>query len=100
MIKRHILVTGGAGFIGSNLVERLLGDGKSVVVIDDCSTGRLGDLKNVAAPPKLRILQGKVSECRELTGVVKSAESVYHLAAAVGVELVVKSPVHTLQTNL
>ena len=98
--KKHVLVTGGAGFIGSHLVERLLADGKSVVIIDDCSTGRLDNLKNVAEHPGLRIIRSKVSQCRELAEIVKTAESIYHLAAAVGVELVVNSPIHVLETNL
>jgi UDP-glucose 4-epimerase len=98
--KKHVLVTGGAGFIGSHLVERLLADGKSVVIIDDCSTGRLDNLKNVAEHPGLRIIRGKVSQCRELAEIVKTAESIYHLAAAVGVELVVNSPIHVMETNL
>src|ERR1700722_15923636 len=96
----HVLVTGGAGFIGSHLVERLLADGKSVTVIDDCSTGRLENLQAVSANPRLRVIQGKVSECRELPEIVAVAESIYHLAAAVGVELVVNSPIRVLETNL
>jgi UDP-glucose 4-epimerase len=99
-IPRHVLVTGGAGFIGSHLVERLLADGKAVVVIDDCSTGRLENLKRVAAHPRLRVIPSKVSQCADLGEVVNGAESIYHLAAAVGVELVVNSPIHVLQTNL
>ena len=98
--QKHVLVTGGAGFIGSHLTERLLGDDKSVIVIDDCSTGRLENLKAVATHPRLRFIQSKVSQCRELADIVKSAESVFHLAAAVGVELVVNSPIHVLTTNL
>ena len=97
---QHVLVTGGAGFIGSHLVERLLAEGKSVVVIDDCSTGRLENLSAARAFPGLRIVEAKVSECRELGEIMKSAEAVYHLAAAVGVELVVNSPIHVLKTNL
>ena len=98
--KEHVLVTGGAGFIGSHLTERLLADGKAVTVIDDCSTGRLENLKNVAAHPGLRIIQSKVSACRELPEIARSADAIYHLAAAVGVELVVNSPTHVLETNL
>ena len=98
--QKHVLVTGGAGFIGSHLVERLLADGKAVVVIDDCSTGRVENLKRVAAHSGLRVIQSKVSQCAELGEIVKSAESIYHLAAAVGVELVVNSPIHVLETNL
>jgi UDP-glucose 4-epimerase len=98
--NKHVLVTGGAGFIGSHLVERLLADEKSVVVIDDCSTGRLENLSAVAKHAGLRIIEGRISECLELTEVINSAESIYHLAAAVGVELVVNSPIHVLETNL
>ena len=95
-----VLVTGGAGFIGSHLVERLLADGKSVVVIDDCSTGRVENLSAVKNHPGLRFLHCKVSECSGLSAIIKSCESVYHLAAAVGVELVIKSCVHSIETNL
>jgi len=95
-----ILVTGGTGFIGSHLVERLLADGKSVVVIDDCSTGSLENLRAVKGHPRLRIIEAKISACGDLVELVSRAESIYHLAAAVGVELVVNSPVRTLQTNL
>jgi UDP-glucose 4-epimerase len=71
-----------------------------VVVIDDCSTGRVENLGAVAGRPELRVIQSKVSECRELGELVAGAESVFHLAAAVGVELVVNSPIHVLETNL
>jgi UDP-glucose 4-epimerase len=94
------LVTGGAGFIGSHLIERLLHDGKSVVVVDDLSTGRMENLNAVAGHPALRVIQSKVSLCAELTDLVARAECIYHLAAAVGVEMVVKSPIHVLETNL
>jgi nucleoside-diphosphate-sugar epimerase len=97
---RYILVTGGAGFIGSHLVERLLADGKAVAVVDDLSTGSLGNLRNVLAHPRLRIVQSRLSVCPELAQLVASAEAIYHLAAAVGVELVVRSPIHVLETNL
>jgi UDP-glucose 4-epimerase len=96
----HILVTGGAGFIGSHLVERLLKDGTSVVVIDDLSTGSLENLHSVKGNPELRVIQSRISHCAELSELVARSKTVYHLAAAVGVELVVKSPIHTLQTNL
>ena len=95
-----VLVTGGAGFIGSHLVERLLGQGKSVAVVDDLSTGRLQNLRAVARHPRLRLYRCRISECAELGRLAAQAESVYHLAAAVGVELVVNAPIHVLQTNL
>jgi UDP-glucose 4-epimerase len=98
--KPMALVTGGAGFIGSHLVERLLADGEAVVVIDDCSTGNLRNLEPVARHPDLRVLQSTVSGCKELRLETAKAASIYHLAAAVGVEMVVKSPVRTIRTNL
>jgi len=97
---QHILVTGGAGFIGSHLVERLLADGKAVAVVDDLSTGSLDNLRKVLAHPRLRVVQSRLSACPELAQLVAGAESIYHLAAAVGVELVVRSPIHVLETNL
>jgi UDP-glucose 4-epimerase len=97
---QHILVTGGAGFIGSHLVERLLTDGKAVAVVDDLSTGSLDNLRKVLAHPRLRVVQSRLSSCPELAQLVAGAESIYHLAAAVGVELVVRSPIHVLETNL
>jgi UDP-glucose 4-epimerase len=95
-----MLVTGGAGFIGSHLVERLLADGHSVVVIDDFSTGTAANLRALAANPSLRVIESRISTCAELPELAAGAKAIYHLAAAVGVELVVKSPIHTLETNL
>jgi UDP-glucose 4-epimerase len=97
---RHILVTGGAGFIGSHLVERLLADGHAVVVIDDLSTGDLENLRAVAGHPRLRVIQSTISGCAQLVEIVAQAGAIYHLAAAVGVVMVIQSPIHTLETNL
>jgi UDP-glucose 4-epimerase len=95
----HILVTGGAGFIGSHLVERLLNDGKSIVVIDDFSTGSLENLRAVKKNPRLKIVRAKISECKELPKLAANAEFIFHLAATVGVDLVVKSALHVLETS-
>jgi UDP-glucose 4-epimerase len=95
-----VLVTGGAGFIGSHLVERLLADGKTVVVVDDLSTGSLKNLRAVAKHPKLRVIQSKISACAELPRLAADAEAIYHLAATVGVELVMQSPIHVLESSL
>jgi len=95
-----VLVTGGAGFIGSHLVERLLADGESVIVLDDLSTGDAANLRSVAGDPRLRVIRGRVSEQADLTSLVGECRFVYHLAAAVGVELVVNSPIRTIETNL
>jgi nucleoside-diphosphate-sugar epimerase len=96
---KHILVTGGAGFIGSHLVERLLNDGKSVVVIDDFSTGSLKNLRVVKKNPRLKIVRSKISGCKELPSLAKNAGYIFHLAATVGVDLVVKSALHVLETS-
>lgn len=97
---KTVLVTGGAGFIGSHLVERLLVEGCRVRVIDDCSTGRLANLAGVAGNPCLEVVQGAVSTCQQLKSLVAESDFVFHLAAAVGVELVVRSPIATIHTNL
>jgi UDP-glucose 4-epimerase len=96
----NILLTGGAGFIGSHLAERLLNGGHSVTIIDDCSTGSIANLQAVAQNPKLRIIQSRVSDCPSLDQLCAEASFIFHLAAAVGVELVVHSPIRTIETNL
>lgn len=98
--KSKVLVTGGAGFIGSHLVERLLADGEDVVIIDDFSTGSAENLRAALKNPRLRVIESKVSACAELSSMVAEAKATYHLAAAVGVDLVTKSPLRTLETNL
>ena len=98
--RGNVLVTGGAGFIGSHLVERLLRDGHTVTIIDDCSTGSLQNLAAVRRHPDLTIIQSSVSDCADLPVLCAQASFIIHLAAAVGVELVVQSPVRTIETNL
>ncbi|MEW6157403.1 MAG: GDP-mannose 4,6-dehydratase [Verrucomicrobiota bacterium] len=96
----HALITGGAGFIGSHLAERLLREGEQVTVIDDFSTGSQENIRHLLGQPGFRVIASKVSTCVELDRLVAEATSVYHLAAAVGVELVVQSPIRTIRTNL
>jgi UDP-glucose 4-epimerase len=94
------LVTGGAGFIGSHLTEHLLAAGHAVTVIDDLSTGRRENLDSVAENPRLRIIQGSITDQMLLAEAIHEIEVIYHLAAAVGVKLVADDPVHTIETNI
>jgi UDP-glucose 4-epimerase len=99
-VDKPVLVTGGAGFIGSHLVERLLAEGESVAVLDDVSTGTWSNLVAVRGHPRLRCLESTVAGCTDLASLVADCKAVYHLAAAVGVERVLASPVRAMQTNL
>jgi UDP-glucose 4-epimerase len=94
------LVTGGAGFIGSHLVEALLAEGHHVSVIDDLSTGRVENLAAVAGSPRLRTHWASILEEDRLQEFVDEADVVYHLAAAVGVRLILERPVETIETNI
>ena len=96
----HCLVTGGAGFIGSHVTERLLAAGHEVTVLDNFSTGRESNLAGVAGHPKLRLISGSITDQLLLTDAVRGTDVIYHLAAAVGVKLVAENPVHTIETNI
>src|SRR5262245_17675019 len=98
--KGSVLITGGAGFIGSHLVERVLADGASVVVIDDLSTGSLDNLHHVRHHARLQIIRARVADYPDLAQLAARSESIYHLAAAVGVERVLESPLRSMATNL
>ena len=95
-----ILVTGGAGFIGSHLTERLLGDGHEVIVLDDLSTGRLSNLEKVLPLPKFEVIDGSVLDSNLIEMLVKKVDYVFHLAAAVGVFNIVDKPLESLLTNV
>lgn len=94
------LVTGGAGFIGSNLTERLLEQGHEVVVLDNLSTGRASNLDAVADNPNLTLKTGSITDPVLLAEAVHGVEIIYHMAAAVGVKLVADDPVRTIETNI
>lgn len=94
------LVTGGAGFIGSHLTERLLAQGNHVLILDDLSTGRRDNLRSIESHPKLEFRNGSITDSDLLKDVVRDVEVIYHLAAAVGVKLVADDPVRTIETNI
>jgi UDP-glucose 4-epimerase len=100
MQPRTILVTGGAGFIGSHLVETLLGRGHRVSVIDDLSTGRIENIKHLLESTSLHFARASVTDAIVLDRLMSGADVVIHLAATVGVRLIVERPVRTIETNV
>lgn len=95
---RRVLVTGGAGFIGSHLVEHLLGEGASVTVVDDLSTGRRENLPG--RHEGLRFIEADLAHELDAFGPGEMFEEVYHLAAAVGVQLVIDDPIRAIEINV
>ena len=96
----RILVTGGAGFIGSHLAEELLQRGHEVWALDDLSTGRLENLTSFELHPRFRFLEGSVMDSALVHGLVAQCDRVFHLAAAVGVKYVLENPLRSLLTNI
>lgn len=94
------LITGGAGFIGSHLAEHLLDRGEEVVVWDNLSTGRMSNLRRCVGRSGFRYIIGDFTRDPSFLPVVESVDVVYHLAAAVGVQLIVRDPVKTIETNI
>lgn len=96
----RVLVTGGAGFIGSHLTEALLKRGDEVWVLDDLSTGRRGNIASVASHPRFHATYDSILRRDVVSGLIGQVDVVYHLAAAVGVKYVVENPLHSLQVNV
>lgn len=94
------LITGGAGFVGSHLSEELLRRGHDVIVIDDLSTGTIRNISHLTGNKRFRYIIDTVSNRSLLAELVDDADVIYHLAAAVGVKLIVESPVRTIETNI
>lgn len=94
------LITGGAGFIGSHLSERLLDRGDEVFVLDDLSTGSIDNIRHLKESPKFHLVPESIDNRYLLAELVDQADVVFHLAAAVGVRLIVESPVRTIETNV
>jgi len=97
---QRALITGGAGFIGSHLAEALLDRGCEVTVIDDLSTGRFENIAQLAEHPRFRFAIDSITTELVLDRLVSDCQLIYHLAAAVGVELIVRDPVHVIETNV
>lgn len=97
---KTVLITGGAGFIGSHLAETLLADGHTVYVVDDLSTGSIRNIDGCREHPKFHYKIGSIMNTPLMAELVDRADEIYHLAAAVGVRLIVEKPVHTIETNI
>src|SRR5438105_115994 len=94
------LITGGAGFIGSHLAERLIRDGNQVTALDDLSTGRASNLASLRASPSFQFIRDSVENESTVAIRVSRCDVIYHLAAAVGVQLIVDEPVQSIRTTI
>lgn len=94
------LITGGAGFIGSHLADYLIREGEEVVILDDLSTGSFEHIKHLIENKRFKYYIGKVEDRRLLERVIETVDRIYHLAAAVGVQLIVEDPVRTIENNI
>jgi UDP-glucose 4-epimerase len=99
-VSKRALVTGGAGFIGSHLADRLLADGWEVFALDDVSTGSLDNIAHLRDRPDFHLVVDSVLSPAVVSEVVHKCDVVFHMAAAVGVRLIVEQPVHTMVTNV
>ena len=96
----RILVTGGAGFIGSHLCDRLIHEGHSVVAVDDFSTGRRSNLQNLSGKQTFSLVEGSILDSSFLIPLIDASDYVFHLAAAVGVFNIVNNPLASLLVNI
>ena len=94
------LITGGAGFIGSHLAEELLGNGNEVIILDNLSTGRYENIEHLLKNKSLEFVEGDILDVNLVDKLVEKVDSIFHLAAAVGVDLIVKKPLESLTTNI
>jgi UDP-glucose 4-epimerase len=96
----RILVTGGAGFIGSHLCERLVGAGHTVTALDNFSTGRISNVSTLQSSPNFSLVEGDILDLVRLKKLVAETDYIFHLAAAVGVLNIVNNPLNSLLTNI
>ena len=98
--KKAFLITGGAGFIGSHLAEVLLRAGHTVLVIDDLSTGEMGNIEHLLSHRNFHFARASITDALVMDRLASVSDVIIHLAAAVGVKLIVERPVHTIETNV
>lgn len=96
----HFLITGGAGFIGSHLAECLLAQKQQVTVLDDLSTGRMENISELRGQQGFQFVRGSVEEASTVNLLVSQCDAVFHLASAVGVQLILDEPVRTIRTTI
>ena len=96
----NILITGGAGFVGSHLSDSLLEQGHRVTIIDDLSTGSIRNVAHLRGHERFHYVIDTMMNASLLAELVDEADAIFHLAAAVGVKLIVESPVRTIETNI
>jgi len=96
----RILITGGAGFIGSHLAERLVAEGHRVTALDDLSTGRIKNLATLEGNPNFAFVKGDILDEEITRQLVQQADAVFHMAAAVGVKLIMNEPSRSILTNV
>jgi UDP-glucose 4-epimerase len=96
----RVLITGGAGFIGSHLADAYLGRGDEVLILDDLSTGSIDNIRHLRSNPRFHYTIESVHHAATVAELVYQCDVVFHLAAAVGVRLIVESPVRTIETNV
>jgi nucleoside-diphosphate-sugar epimerase len=96
----RVVITGGAGFIGSHLSEALLAEGHEVTIIDDLSTGRFENIAPLTDNPRFHFVIETIINTAVMDRLFSECDIVYHLAAAVGVDLIVSQPIHTIETNV
>src|SRR5580698_5763502 len=99
-VVMRYLITGGAGFIGSHLSEALIARGDEVFVLDDLSTGSVENIRHLKTNPRFHYVFDSIANKQLLAEMVDEADVIFHLAAAVGVRLIVESPVRTIETNV
>lgn len=92
------LITGGCGFIGSHLTETLLKSGNQVTILDNLTTGRIGNIQHVESHPDLKLLVGSITDEELVHEAIRDCDTVYHFASAVGVRLIMDQPVESINT--